>query len=91
MLFVHTIEPVPDQNFQSPVLGSSSTSGGYPFQPGKSNLERKPIWGSRAKPPVASGVQGQSPWLGCQGAKPREADEVVILGTFFAFRLKAAA
>ena len=58
--------------------------------PSKSNTESKHIWGSGAKPPVASGLQGQNPWLGCQGAKPPEADEVVILGTFFAFRLKAA-
>jgi len=37
-------------------------------------------WGETPDP-FASRVQGQSPWLGCQGgAKPPEADEVVIPG-----------
>jgi hypothetical protein len=45
------------------------------------SAEREPIWGSGGFAP--SGVQGQSPWSGGQGAKPPEADDILILGYKF--------
>ena len=38
--------------------------------------EREPIWGSGGGAP--SGVQGQSPWSGSQGAKPPEAEGILL-------------
>ena len=38
--------------------------------------EREPIWGSGGGAP--SGVQGQSPWSGGQGAKPLEAEGILL-------------
>jgi len=38
--------------------------------------EREPIWGSGGGAP--SGFQGQNPWSGGQGAKPPEAESILL-------------
>jgi hypothetical protein len=45
------------------------------------NAEREPVWRSGGFAP--SGVQGQSPWSGGQGANPPEANDILILGYKF--------
>jgi len=48
------------------------------------SVKREPIRGIWGCAP--SGVQGQSPWSGGQGAKPPEADDILIIKTpYFAF------
>jgi len=42
------------------------------------SAEREPIRGVWGRSP--SGVQGQSPWSGSQGAKPPEAENILALG-----------
>jgi hypothetical protein len=46
------------------------------------SAEREPIWGSGGETP--SGVQGQSPWSGVQGALPPEAESssMFLKGSF---------
>ena len=41
-------------------------------------VERQPLTGFWGRAP--SGVQGQSPWPGSQGAKPPEAESFLVLG-----------
>ena len=41
------------------------------------SAEREPITALPLDPAGGSGVQGQSPWSGGQGAKPPEADSIL--------------
>jgi len=42
------------------------------------SAEHEPIRGSGGRDP--SGVQGQSPWSGGQGAKPPKAESILVIG-----------